>query len=84
MFRALCRLLDAAPNYLIIPIIPKLREFVGWFDDTELSEDRRMISTRVEEAVRRQQELQMLHRFDKFHCMWPYVGTAPGNFIYLL
>jgi hypothetical protein len=71
VLRALCKLLDAAPSRQIIPIIPKLREFVQWFDDTELYEYRSMVSTRIEEAVRGHQELQMLHRFDKFHCMWP-------------
>jgi len=32
VFRALCKLLDAAPYYRIIPIIPALREFTRWFD----------------------------------------------------
>jgi hypothetical protein len=67
VLRALCRLLDAVPHYYLIPVIPKLREFVQWFDDTELSEYRYIISTRVKEAVRRH---QMLHKFHKFHCMW--------------
>jgi hypothetical protein len=59
---ALCKLLDAAPYYQIIPIISKLREFVRWFDDTELPEYRSMISALIEEAIRR-------HRaFRKFHC----------------
>jgi len=66
---ALCKLLDAAPYYQIIPIIPKLREFIQWFDDTDLPEYRLMISLRVKEAVRRHEELEALHRFDKFHCM---------------
>jgi hypothetical protein len=70
VFRALCKLLDAAPYYQIIPIIPKLREFMQWFDDTELPEHRSMISTRVNEAVRRHEELQVRHRFRKFHCRW--------------
>ena len=34
VFRALCKLLDAALPYQLIPIAPKLREFVQWFDDT--------------------------------------------------
>jgi hypothetical protein len=67
VLRALCRLLDAVPHYYIIPMIPKLREFVQWFDDTELSEYRYMISTRVKEAVDRH---QTLHKFHKFHCTW--------------
>jgi hypothetical protein len=70
VLRALCKLLDAAPYYQIIPIIPKLREFVQWFDDTELSEYRFIISTRVREAVRRHEEFQILHRFHKSRCTW--------------
>jgi hypothetical protein len=70
VFRALCKLLDAAPYYQIIPIIPKLREFTQWFDDTKLPEYRSMISTRVSEAVSRYEELQVRHRFRKFHCRW--------------
>jgi len=64
VLRALCKLLEVAPNYQIIPITPKLREFVQWFDDNELATYRCVISKRMEEAAR------MLHRFDKFHCMW--------------
>ena len=70
VLRALCKLLDAAPYHQIIPIIPKLLEFAQWFDDTELLEYRRLISTRAQEAVRRHEEFQMLHKFDKAHCMW--------------
>jgi len=66
---ALCKLLDAAPYYQIIPIIPKLREFIQWFHDTDLPEYRLMISSRVKEAVRRHEEIEAFHRFDKFHCM---------------
>jgi len=69
VLRALCKLLDAAPDYKVIPIIPKLREFIQWFDDTDLPEYRLMISTRVKEAVRRHEEFEAFHRFDKFHCM---------------
>jgi len=65
---ALCKLLDAAPYYQIIPVIPKLCEFIQWFDDNDLHEYRLMISSRVNEAVRRH-ELEVFHRFDKFHCM---------------
>jgi len=65
VLKALCKLLDAAPHYRIIPT---LCEFIQWFDDTDLSERRLMISTRVKEAVRRH-ELEVFHRFDKFHCM---------------
>jgi len=69
VLRALCKLLDAAPYYQIIPIIPKLREFIQWFDDTDLPEHHLMISSRVEEAVRRHEEFEAFHRFDKFNCM---------------
>jgi len=68
VLRALCKLLNAAPYYQIIPIIPKLREFIQWFDDTDLPDHRLMISSRVKEAVRRH-ELEVFHRFDKLHCM---------------
>ena len=64
VLRALCKLLDAAPYYQIIPIIPKLREFVQWFDDSDLPESRCTIATRVKEAV------CWHERFHKFHCMW--------------
>ena len=67
---ALCKLLDAAPYYQIIPIIPKLCEFTQWFDDTDLPEYRRMISTRVKEAVHRFEEFRVLHKFERFQCMW--------------
>jgi len=70
VFRALCKLLDAAPHYRIIPIIPKLREFIQWFDGSELPEYRSIISTRVNEAVRRHKEFQIFHKFRKFHCSW--------------
>jgi hypothetical protein len=70
VLRALCELLDAASFYQLIPIIPKLHEFVLWFDDTELPKYRRMISTRIREAVRANEEFQKLHCFHKFHCMW--------------
>jgi len=70
VLRALCELLDSAPPYQILPIIPKLHEIVQWFDDTELPEYRCMISTHIKEAVRRQQEFNRFHRFHKFHCMW--------------
>ena len=69
VLRALCKLLDATPYHQTIPIIPKLHEFVQWFDDTELPEYRRMISTRVKEALCRHQEIKKLHRFHRFHCM---------------
>jgi len=70
VFGALCKLLDAAPYYRIIPIIPTLREFVQWFDEPGLLEYRSMISTRISEAVRRHQEFRIHHRFHKFHFTW--------------
>ena len=70
VLRALCKLLDAAPYHRIIPVIPKLLEFAQWFDDTELLEYRHLISTRAQEAVCRHEEFQVLHKFDKVHCMW--------------
>ena len=66
---ALCKLLDAAPYYQVIPTITKLREFVQWFDDIGISEHRRMISTHVERTVRKHSEFQTLHKFRKFHCI---------------
>jgi len=69
VLRALCRLLNAAPYYKVIPIIPTLCEFIQWFDDTDLPEYRLMISSRVKEAVRRHEEFEAFHWFDKFHCM---------------
>jgi hypothetical protein len=70
VLRALCKLLDAAPPYQLIPIIPKLGEFVQWFDDAELLEYRRIISTRIKEVIRAHEEFQRPHCFHKFHCMW--------------
>ena len=64
VLRALCKLLDAAPYCHIIPIIPKLREFVHWFDDSDFPEYCNMISARVEKALHRHKE------FYKFHCTW--------------
>jgi len=69
VLRALCKLLDAAPDYQIIPIIPKICEFIQWFDDTDLPESRRTISRLVEEVVSRYEAFQVFHKFDKFHCM---------------
>jgi len=70
VFRALCKLLDAAPYYRTIHIIPKLREFIQWFDGNDFPEYRSMISTRVNETARRYEEFQILHRLRKFHCTW--------------
>ena len=70
VLRALCKLLDASPAYQLIPIIPKLDEFMQWFDDSETHEYRRIIFTRIREAIRMHEEFHKLHCFDKFHCMW--------------
>jgi len=70
VFRALCKLLDAATPYQLIPIIPKLCEFVQWFDDTELAEYRGVISMRIREVTHMHEEFQKDHCFHKFHCMW--------------
>jgi len=70
VFGALCKLLEAAPYYRIIPIIPTLREFLQWFDGPGLPEYYSMVSTRISEAVRRHQEFQIHHRFRKVHCTW--------------
>jgi len=67
---ALCKLVDAAPPYQLIPIFPKLCEFVQWFDDTDLPEYRDIIATRIREAICMHEEFQKVHCFDKFHCMW--------------
>ena len=63
VLRALCELLDAAPHHQVIPIIPKLREFVHWFGGTALSEYRTMIFARIEESAHRRHQ-----KFLKFHC----------------
>ena len=70
VLKALCRLLDAAPYNQIIPTLPKLGEFIQWFDDADHSEYRQMISTRVKEIVRMHEESQVLHRFNELQCMW--------------
>jgi len=70
VFRALSKLLDAAPYYRIIHILPKLREFIQWFDGNELPEYHSTVSTWVNETIRRHEEFQIHHRFRKFHCTW--------------
>src|SRR5258706_9415747 len=64
VLRALCKLLDAVPPLQLIPLIPRICDVSRWVDDTELSEHRRTMKTRIREAVR-------IHQgFHKFHCMW--------------
>ena len=70
VLRALCKLLAAAPYSQIIHIIPKLREFVQWFDSNEFPEYRSMISTWINETVRWHEEFRILHGFRTFHCTW--------------
>ena len=70
VLQALCRLLDATPYYRIVPIIPKLSKFIHSFGDAELSRYRSMISQCIEDAACRDEKVQLLHRFDKFYCMW--------------
>ena len=67
VLQVLCRLLDAAPYYSILPIIPKLRQFVEWFDDTELLDYQHMVSVCIEGA---EQEYEMSYKFQKVNCMW--------------
>ena len=67
VLQVLCRLLNAAPYYSILPIVPKLREFVEWFDDAALLEYQSMVSASIEEA---EQECERSYRFQKVNCMW--------------
>ena len=69
ILQVLLSLLDAAHYHSIIPIIPRLREFVEWFDDSEHFEYMSAISVRIEAAVR-DQEWKMLYNFEKCHCRW--------------
>ena len=66
ILRVLCRLLDAAPYYSILPIIPKLHGFVELFDDAKLLDDQSRVSARIEEA---KQEFERSYKFQKFNCM---------------
>ena len=70
VLRVLGDLLHSAPYYSIIPIVPRLREFVGGFDNLELSEPQNSISASIEGVLYRQQECKTLFRYQKFHCMW--------------
>ena len=70
ILRVLGDLLHSAPYYSIVPIVPKLREFVGGFDNPELSEHQHSISASIEGVFYRQQECKTLFRFQKFNCMW--------------
>ena len=67
VLKVLCRLLGAAPYYSILPIIPKLREFVEWFDDPKLIDYQSMVSARIEGA---EKEYERPCKFQKVNCMW--------------
>ena len=67
VLQVLCKLLDAAPYYSVLPIVPKLHEFVEWFDDATLLGYQRMVSARIEGA---EQECERSYRFQKVNCMW--------------
>ena len=67
VLRVLCRLLDAAPYYSILPIVPKLREFVEWFDDAKLIDYWSMVSASIEGA---KQKCERSDKFRKVNCMW--------------
>ena len=70
VLQVLCKLLDATPCYQIIPIMPKLYEFIHWFEDVKSFGYQSIISVHIEQADCRNKEVQMFHKFDKFHCMW--------------
>ena len=67
VLQVLCRLLDAAPYYSILPIIPKLRELVEWLDDPRLVDYKSMVFAKMEGA---EQECERSYKFQKVNCMW--------------
>ena len=70
VLRVLCRLLDAAPYYSILPIIPKLHEFVEWFDDPKLIGYQSMVYASIASVEGAKQECERLYKFQKVNCMW--------------
>ena len=66
VLQVLCRLLNDAPYYSILPIIPKLHEFVECFNDAKLLDYRSMVSTCIERA---EQEYERFYKFQKVNCM---------------
>ena len=66
VLQVLCMLLDAAPYHSILPIIPKLHEFVKWFDDARLLDYQHMVSASIEGA---QSECERSYKFRKVDCM---------------
>ena len=69
VLRVLCRLLDAAPYYSILPITPKLHEFVGWFDDTKFLDYQGRVIASIEGA---EEEHERCKKFKKFLCVVPF------------
>ena len=79
VLRALCKLLDVAPYHIVIPVIPKLREFVTQFENPELSYHRSVVAARVEQVLYINEEFQRslksqkfltLSKFQGFDCTW--------------
>ena len=70
VLKVLCKLLDAAPYYSIFPIIPKLCEFVEWFDDPELIGFRSKVSASIASVEGAKQECERPYKFQKDNCMW--------------
>ena len=70
ILRVLGDLLHSAPYYSIVPIVPKLREFVGWFDHLKHAEPQNSISASIERAFYKQQECKTSFRYQNFNCMW--------------
>ena len=68
VLEVLCRLLDATPYYSILPITPKLHEFIGWFDDTKFLDYQIKVIASIEGA---KQEYDRCKKFEKFHCVLP-------------
>ena len=67
VLQVLCKLLDAAPYYSILPTIPKLHEFVEWFDDPKLLDYQHLVSAHIEGA---EQECERSYMFQKVNCVW--------------
>ena len=67
VLRVLCRLLDTAPYYSILPIIPRIHEFVEWFDDAKLPNYQSMVFASMERA---NQECSRSYKFQKVNCTW--------------
>ena len=70
VLKVLRRLLDAAPYYSILPIIPKLHEFIEWFDDPELIGLRSKVSASIASVEGIKQEYERSYKFQKDNCMW--------------